>query len=234
MFYISQLEIKFYLLTYLLTYLQGIEEALAPPNSSTVLKSLYDLLQHNVKWSWTEVQSDAFKLSKKLLQSSHYNPKLKLLLECDASPTGLGVVLSHKLENGEQKPIAFASHTLVVPSEREYAQIEKEGLSIVFGVKHFHKYLYGRHFSIVTDHKPLLGLFKEYKPVPIIQRWALLLGGYSYNLLHKPRKMHSNADALKWQSLSLDYRFLMLILLNHYMLIEFVWYLHDNKWLGSQ
>ena len=204
--------------------LQSIEEAPAPtcvselrsylgmlnyynkfiPNSSTVLKPLYDLLQHNVKWSWTEVQSNAFKLSKKLLQSStllvHYNPELKLLLECDASPTGLGVVLSHELENGEQKPIAFASRTLA-PSERKYAQIEKEGLSIVFGVKHFHKYLYGRHFSIVTDHKPLLGLFKEYKPVPVmasarIQRWALLLGGYSYNLLYKPGKMHSNADAL--------------------------------------
>ena len=44
-----------------------------------------------------------------------------------------------------------------------------------------------------------------------------------------PRMHH-----LKLQSLSLDYRLLMLILLNHYMLIEFVWYLHDTKWLGSQ
>ena len=47
-------------------------------------------------------------------------------------------------------------------------------------------------------------------------------------------RLHAWKCCLKWQSLSLDYRFLMLILLNHYMLNEFVSCLHDKKWLGSQ
>ena len=65
------------------------------------------------------------------------------------------------------------------------------------------------------------------------------------NLLHQyNRQIHNTIlklqtkvhqlHSLKWQTLSLDYWFLILILLNHYMLIEFMWYMHDNKWLGSE
>ena len=130
----------------------------------------------------------------------HYNPELELILDCDASSSGLGAVLSHKMKNGEHKPIAYASRTLA-PAERKYSQLEKEGLSIVFGLKCFHRFLYGREFCIVTDHKPLLGLFGESRPVPnmasaCIQRWALLLGAYNHSLIYKPGKAHNNAGSL--------------------------------------
>lgn len=73
---------------------------------------------------------------------THYNPELPLYLACDASPYGVGAVLSHVMPDGEEKPIAYASQTLS-KAERNYAQIEREVVVIVFGVCKFHQYLYG-------------------------------------------------------------------------------------------
>ncbi|XP_063846489.1 uncharacterized protein LOC135092154 isoform X1 [Scylla paramamosain] len=106
----------------------------------------------------------------------------------------------HKIEGGEEKPIAFASRSLSI-AERKYAQVEKEGLAIIFGVKKFHNYLYGRHFEIISDHQPLKSLFNETRPVPVmassrIQRWALTLSAYEYTITHKPGKNIVHADGL--------------------------------------
>lgn len=64
------------------------------------------------------------------------------------------------MEDGSEKPTGFASRTLTA-AEKGYSQLDKEGLAIVFAVKHFHQYLYGRVFKIYTDHKPLMSLFSE-------------------------------------------------------------------------
>ena len=69
------------------------------------------------------------------------------------------------MSDGIQKPIAYASHTLSKP-ERAYAQIEWEGLALVFGVRRFHQYLYGRLFILVTDHRPLLKIFGSKQGIP--------------------------------------------------------------------
>ena len=174
------------------------------PNISTVLAPLHLLLGKNCTWKWGRDQEEAFSESKKLLQSStvliHYDPKKELLLTCDASPYGIGAVLSHRLNDGSDKPIAFASRTLA-PAEKKYAHIEREGLAVVFGVKKFHNYLSGRSFQIISDHKPLQALFGEHKAVSSvasarIQRWALTLAAYDYTFSYKPGQEISNADAL--------------------------------------
>lgn len=76
----------------------------------------------------------------------YFDPKLRLLLSCDASVYGLGVVLSHKMPNGDKQPIAYASCPLSVV-ERNYSQLEKEELVYIFSVKKFHKYLFGHLLS---------------------------------------------------------------------------------------
>ncbi len=173
-------------------------------NLSTVLAPVHRLLRKDAKWNWGGEQEAAFAQSKKMIQSVqvlvHYDLQKDVILSCDASPYGLGAVLSHMMPDGSERPIGFMSQTLN-QAERNYSQLDKEGLAVMFGLQRFHKYLYGRKFTIVTDHKPLLSLFNELKAVPQmssprIQRWAVTLRAYEYSIIYKAGKDHSNADAL--------------------------------------
>ena len=134
------------------------------PNLSSVLHPLYKLLQKDVSWRWGAEQTKAFNTSKDLLTSStvlvHFDSSLKLVLACDASAYGVGAVLAHQMPDGSERSIGYASHTLT-KAESNYFQLEKEGLSCIFGIRKFHDYLFGHHFDLVTDHKPLLGLLQE-------------------------------------------------------------------------
>ena len=173
-------------------------------NLSTTLAPLHVLLRKETKWCWGNEQASAFEAAKQLLQSDsllvHFDPDKPLLLACDASPYGVGAVLSHQMEDGSERPIAFASRSLS-PAEINYSQLDKEGLSLVFGVTKFHQYLYGMKFVLITDHRPLIGLFNEQRPIPPqasgrLQRWALTLAGYAYIIRHRSGDAHGNCDAL--------------------------------------
>ena len=174
------------------------------PNLATIVHPLNRLLRDDVTWKWDSKCAQAFTQAKLALTSSkvlvHYDPSLPITLAGDASAYGIGAVISHTLPDGSEHPIAFASHTLS-PSEQNYAQLEKEALSLIFGVKKFHQYLYGRQFMLVTDHKPLMTILGPKKGIPSLaaarlQRWAVLLSAYRYDIKFKPTDAHANADGL--------------------------------------
>ena len=172
-------------------------------NLSTQLHPLHALLKHGTKWHWSDECDTAFKQVKRKLCEApvlmHYNPELPIP---DASNYGIGAVLSHVDSDGQEHPIAFVSRTLS-QCEKNYSQVEKEALSLIFGFRKFHKYVYGWHFILVTDHRPLTALFGPKSGIPPLaagrlQRWALLLSCYSYTIEFRPTKSHANADSLSW------------------------------------
>ncbi|KAI5103529.1 methionine synthase [Silurus meridionalis] len=82
-----------------------------------------------------------------------------LKVSTDASQAGLGAVLLQR-HDMEWYPVAYASRTMT-SAERNYAQIEKETLGVVFGWERFHEYVYGRSVILETDHKPLIATSKK-------------------------------------------------------------------------
>ena len=172
-------------------------------NLSNLLAPLHHLLKKGIKWSWTGKEQAAFQKVKSILQEdllTHYNPTLPLVMASDSSSYRLGAVLSHEMPDGSERPIAYASRTLT-EMEKKYAQIEREALSIIWGVKKFQSYLEGRSLKLITDHKPLKYIMIPGKEVPVtaaarIQRWYLFLGAFSYTIDYRNTKEHANCDGM--------------------------------------
>ncbi|GFU03344.1 uncharacterized protein K02A2.6 [Trichonephila clavipes] len=126
--------------------------------------------------------------------------KLNLNKTSDASPVGIGCVLSHVYPDGSERPIAFASRTLS-GSEKKYSQIDKEALSIVWAVKKFYLYLKGRRFTLITDHKPLIAIFGSKRGLPVLAatrllHYALILQSFEFDIIFRKTIEHGNADFL--------------------------------------
>ncbi|GBN18772.1 Transposon Ty3-G Gag-Pol polyprotein [Araneus ventricosus] len=104
---------------------------------ATIAEPLHRLLEKNAEWKWTSAHEKAFAAVKELLSSDSvlvpFNEKLPLILTCDASPYGVGYVLSHLMPDGREAPIAYASRTLT-STERNYSRLDKEALSIIAGI----------------------------------------------------------------------------------------------------
>ena len=168
------------------------------PNLSSVLAPLYILLQKGSKWKWGAQQDKAFSAVKSQLTSecllTHFDPQKPLIIACDASPYGVGAVLSHRLDDGSERPIAFVSRSLS-PAEKGYAQLDKEALAIVFGVTKFHVYLYGHSFTIYSDHKPLQYLFNPSKAISAMASARVQHGHYFS--VHTSTQSLTNQD-LRW------------------------------------
>ena len=138
---------------------------------------------NNVEWGPREEDSFA-----RLKESLVNPPVLKLpdfektfMLKVDASDVGIGAVLMQE-HDGEDFPLAYASKKLL-PREQRYSTVEKECLAIIWAVKKFDYYLFGRVFEIHTDHKPLTYLQTIKMTNKRIMRWSMCLQEYRFRLL---------------------------------------------------
>ena len=179
------------MVTYLAKWIPELSKKSAP---------LRDLLVEKNDWQWTEKQEDSWNLLKATV-SSHpvlefYDPTLPTKISTDASRDGLGATLL-QLHGDDWKPVSYASRRLS-NAEQQYAQIEKELLSICFGCQRFHQFIYGNTVEAETDHKPLVSLFKKsLVDCPLrIQKMMLRLQKYDLSVHYIPGKQLVIADTL--------------------------------------
>jgi transposase InsO family protein/predicted aspartyl protease len=166
---------------------------------SKIAVPLTNLLKKDVKFEWTSECQQAFDILKEALISA---PVLRFAdftkpfyLHTDASNYAVGAVLCQKDDNDHDYPIAYASK-LLSPAERNYSITEKEALAAVWAVLYFRPYLYGRRFTLVTDHKALKWLFNFRDPTGRVARWAVKLQAYDFDIVHRSGSAHCDADAL--------------------------------------
>lgn len=158
---------------------------------------LNKLTRKNAIFEWSQECQDAFRKIKEsittapLLEFPNFEKDNKFRVTTDASGYAIGAILS----NSNGKPVCFASRALN-KSELNYATIEKELLAVVWAVKHFRPYLFGRKFEIFTDHKPLEGLFKMKNPSSRLTKFRLLLEEYDFEVVYVKGKNNAGADFL--------------------------------------
>jgi hypothetical protein len=168
-------------------------------NFATLAEPLRALTKQNTPWSWSEKEDAAFSAIKQALSDkttlAYFDPKKATVIHVDASPVGVAGILSQ-----DGLPIAYASRALT-DVEQRYSQTEREALAVVWACEHFHVFVMGASFSVVTDHKPLLGIWTKPNPPTRIARWALRLTPYTFTLLYKAGK-DNPADYMSWHPLA--------------------------------
>ena len=170
--------------------------------SVDLMSPLNKLLQKGIKWNWNDACINSFHELKRQLAEKpllHYPDfSQPFVMYCDASDRGVGVVLSQKIEDKENV-IAYASKSFT-KSELHWSVTEKEAFALVWGLTHFHAYVYGNKVIIYSDHRALHWLRKMKEPTGKLARWILRLEEYNYEVIHKPGKLIAHVDALSRQT----------------------------------
>ena len=179
----------------LLGMVQYLEKFL--PHLSSVTQPLRELTQKDVEFVWQHPQEKAISELKQMLSRApvlrYYNPSEPVMVQCDASKSGLGATL---MQGGQ--PVAFASRSMTA-AETRYAQIEKELLAIQWACHKFDIYLFGRDVvHVESDHKPLENIFKKnLADAPLrLQRMLLKLQRYNVQVTYKRGAEMYIADTL--------------------------------------
>ena len=169
--------------------------AIYVPSLSSVLEPLHELTKKDTDFQWNSQYDSLYQHAKDHIVENcqtlcYYDPDLPVSLETDPSQSSLGAVL---LQEG--RPISFMSNALTDTQSR-YSNIECEILGVVTGVEHFHQYLFGKQFTLYTDHKPIENLVL--KPLvdtsPRVQRLMLHLSQYNMNVQYKAGKYLLSSD----------------------------------------
>ena len=170
------------------------------PNLADISRPLREVMEYSVTWHWMEKQQEAYDILISLIAQSpvlkYFDLDSDITISVDASSEGLGACLLQ----GNQ-PVTYASQALN-RAERDYAQIEKEMLAIVFSATKFHQYIYGNTVTVETDHTPLESLFKKAlcKAPQHIHRMMLKVQQYDLKVKYIPGETLYIADTLSHAS----------------------------------
>ena len=161
------------------------------PNYATITAPLRLLTRQDTPWKWEQEEQKALNELKEALVGdqviSYFYPRKQTEIIVDASPVGLGGLL---MQDG--KVISHVSRALS-DVESRYSQTEREMLAIVWSVEHFHLYVYGAQFTMITDHNPLIGIFKNHKENSSrIERCKPRLMPYDCKLIYRPGRDAEN------------------------------------------
>ena len=172
------------------------------PSLAEFNEPLRQLLRKDNCWYWGDMQQKSFQRIKDMLVSSeilaHYDPNRPTIIAADASQAGIGAVLLQIQDDGNRRPICYASRSLS-DTEKRYAVIEKEALATTWACEKFNEYVLGLHFTVETDHKPLVPLLSTTelsKMPPRILRFRLRLMRFNPIVMYVPGKHQLTADAL--------------------------------------
>lgn len=174
-------------------------------NFAEITNPLNKLTRKNVTFLWTDRCQHAFETLKHALTTPpvldfpDFSDKNEFVIQTDASGTAVGAVLCNK----NMKPVAYASRPLN-KAELNYPTIQKELVAIVWAVKYFRPYVYGKSFTIMTDHRPLIYLFSMKDPSSRLLKFRLALEEYDFKILYVKGKDNSVADALSRISITSD------------------------------
>ena len=168
------------------------------PKFSEKAESLLRLLRKDAKFEWKEEQDQAFvRLKECLLKPPilcYPDFEKTFFLATDASNTGLGAALLQEVD-GKLMPISYASRTLN-SAERNYSVTKREALAVVWALRHYKYLILGYRIIVVTDHKPLLAIFRKEPPDALMSRWLILVQEYTPLIRHIPGKSNLLADSL--------------------------------------
>ena len=160
----------------------------------TTSEPLWRLCKGGIPWRWTDVEQHAFDSLKEAISTkcvSYFRKDWDTELHTDASPVGLGAVLSQmNPKNPEEKHIVCFMSRLLTEVERRYSQCEKEALAVVWACERAHIYLIGHKFLIAVDNRAVQLIYgnAESKPPARIERWALRLTQFDFTIAHRPGK----------------------------------------------
>ena len=150
---------------------------------------------------WKSIHQQAFQELKDIITNDvtlafpDFNKPFKL--STDASNVAIGGVLSQTDEStGQDRPITFYSRRLS-NTERNYATIDKEAFSLIYGLKYNRTFIHGREITLVSDSDPLVYLLKQKNPSPRNSRWLAILSEYNItNIKHLPDVKNAVPDML--------------------------------------